>query len=744
MKILFQVFPILSWLPGIDRKIVQADAIAGLTVGVMVIPQGMSYAAIAGLPYIYGLYSACVPAIIYAFFGQSRQLAVGPVAMVSLLVQAGLDGQLSEAECPASKLSDGQSQAEACPDQYVPLAFLAAAIVGIMNILGALLRMGFLVSFLGHPVTSGFTSGAAIIIGLSQLKYMLGYDIPKSQYVHMTLYNIFSQIDKVKFMPLILGLVWLAFLMINKQVAKRYKRLKLMGPLGPLISCVVGIALLHAVPALHEDYYVKYVGDIPDGLMPLSITDLKLGDISRVFSTAMSSCLIGYMESIAIGKSLAAKHGYEVDAGQEMLALGVSNLVGSFFSCYPVTGSFSRSAVNNSTGALSQLSGVITGVVVLATLLFLTPLFKMLPLFSLAAIVLNSVFALVAYDEAIKLFRVKKQDFVLWMVAFVGTLLLGVLLGIAMAVGLSLVIVIYQTARPQITILWRIPGTTIYRNMKQEGSGVFIPNVFICRIGSSMYFANAAYVKEMILTYVSDLEDINKTLYIVLEMTPVVTIDSTAVHVLEDLVHDFRKRGIYTAFCQVGNRVEKTMRKAKMKEGIGDYWFFPTVHDAVLGCLKYQHVKRRQMRKDGSDEDMVVPKTEGEGLAQEAEAISVHITEEIGIDNGAHGSCTVVNITLGKDVAMIIGEIVGVFKQHAVRVVRAQMEPLGEDDQSGTRHTYFIKNKGKEGLKLENDQMQRLRDDLEAVIAKGKGCASQGGFALEQQSTAVAKALVEV
>ncbi|CAK9075072.1 unnamed protein product [Durusdinium trenchii] len=589
-----KIVTILQWVPDLTCHKVRADLVAGLTVGVMVIPQSMSYGAIAGLPYINGMYSACIPTLIYAFFGQSRQLAVGPVAMVSLLVEAGLNGQLGP-ECTV----EGKPQYETCPQEYVGLACLTAAVVGVMQILASVLKLGFLVTFLGHPVISGFTSGAAIIIGLSQLKYILGFDLPKSQYIYETIYNVIIKIDQTKGMPLLLGILWIAYLLGNKHLAQKYKRLKMLGPLGPLISCLVGTVLIGVFHEFFaETYHVKYVGEIPSGIMPLSLDAWQLDKIPTVLGTAMSACLIGYMESIAIGKNLAATNGYDIDAGQEMLALGIANVVGAAFSCYPVTGSFSRSAVNNSTGALSQLSGVITAVVMLATLMFLTPLFYYLPKFALAAIVMNSVIPLVAFGEARHLFHVKKHDFVLWVTAFLGTLFLGVLMGILVSVGLSLVIVIYESARPQITILWRIPGTSIYRNMKQENNGTFIQNVFIARIGSSLYFANASFVKEMLLAHVTDLEEVNKTQYIVLEMTPVISVDSTACHVIKDVVNDFRMRGMHVAFAMTGNRVEKTLRKAGLKKFIGEQWFFPTVEEAVQYCVKHQHARRRQSERE--------------------------------------------------------------------------------------------------------------------------------------------------
>jgi len=703
-RMVLQRVPMITWVPQLTLNSIKADLIAGLTVGVMVIPQSMSYANIAGLQYIYGMYSACVPTLIYAFFGQSRQLAVGPVAMVSLLVEAGLRGSLDETKCgPAT------SQYQKCPKEYAELAFLTAAVVGILQIVGSILKLGFLVHFLGHPVTSGFTSGAAIIIGLSQVKYMFGYDVPKSQFIYDTIGNLVKGIEETNGYTLVLGIVWLMFLIGNKKLAQKYKKLSFLAPLGPLISCAVGTLMIGFITPIRTEMKVKYVGEVPSGLMPFSATKLDLEMIPSVLPVAVSACLIGYMESIAIGKNLAAKHGYEIEAGQEMFALGVSNFIGAMFSCYPVTGSFSRSAVNNSTGAVTQLSGLITSIVMFCTLMFLTPLFYYLPKFALAAIVINSVIPLVALSEAKRLFYVKRNDIILWVVAFLGTLFLGVLMGIVVAVSLSLVIVIYESVRPQITILWRIPGTTIYRNMKQESSGSFIPNVFICRIGSSMYFANASFIKDMLLAYVSDLEDVNETEYIVLEMTPVVTLDSTAVHVIQDIVSDFRSRGIQTAFAMVGNRVDKTMRKAKLKNIIGEQWFFPTVNEAVHYCLRHQHCKRKSTKAQvqGSVENPCA-------IEQDVEvgALNVHQGNEIGFSNDLNHACTMVFISLAKDIPMIMSEITALFKTNQLSVVRAQIEPLSED---GAKHTYFLKSI-RTHTKLTEFEVERIRGDLAALI----------------------------
>lgn len=703
-----KIVTVLEWLPQMTCHKLRADLVAGLTVGVMVIPQSMSYGAIAGLPYINGMYSACVPTLIYALFGQSRQLAVGPVAMVSLLVEAGLNGQLGP-ECTV----EDKPQYETCPEEYVGLACLTAAMVGVMQILASVLKLGFLVTFLGHPVISGFTSGAAIIIALSQLKYVLGYDLPKSQYIYETIYNVIIKIDQTKGMPLLLGCVWLAYL-INKNLALKFKRLKMLGPMGPLISCLVGTVMIWAFPIFTETFHVKYVGEIPSGLFPMSIDSWQLAKIPTVIGTAMSATLIGYMESIAIGKNLAATNGYEIDATQEMLALGIANVVGAAFSCYPVTGSFSRSAVNNSTGALSQFSGVLTALVMLATLMFLTPPFYYLPKFALAAIVMNSVIPLVAFQEARHLFHVKKQDFLLWVTAFLGTLFLGVLMGILVAVSLSLIIVIYESARPQITILWRIPGTSIYRNMKQESSGTFIQNVFIARIGSSLYFANASFVKEMLLSHVNDLEEVNPTRYIVLEMTPVISVDSTACHVIKDVVNDFRTRGMHVAFAMTGNRVEKTLRKAGLRKFIGDQWFFPTVEEAVQYCVKHQHARRRQSK--GSSEGQ--EKLDQAKIDEiDISAIQVHCGNEIGFSNDLHSNCSMVFVSLSKDVPMIMTEITGVFKKNHITIIRAQIDPTG--DEMGAKHIYFVRSLRTQS-KLSGVEVSRVREDLEVVLRRHK------------------------
>lgn len=625
----FSVFPILSWLPKLNKSKLMTDVIAGVTVAVMLIPQSMSYADIAGLQYRYGLYAGFMPTLVYAFMGTSRQLAVGPVAMVSLLTNAGLEGQLTADQCPALYCPDPQDPATCYPSafpevrspgqeptaipyecgaQYASLAFTLSLLVGMMQLGAGIFRAGYLVAFLGHPVVSGFTSGAAVIIGLSQVKYIMGYDIPKSQFIYVTLDKLFSNIGQTKYMPFILGTIWLFTLIGFKKGLKYYpknKFFKVMKPLGPLTMCTAGIALMYIVPALKTDeYHVAVVGKVPGGLDGIWSASWEAKSMTKLIGAAVSIAIIGFMESISIAKALATQHAYTLVPGQELVALGTANIVGSCFSAYPTTGSFSRSAVNNSVGAQTPLSGMVTAGVMLLTLVALTPALVNLPKFCLGAIVISSVMNLFAYQEAIHLWTVKKSDFASWAVAFLGTIFLGVQMGLILAVALSLMIVIYESVSPQMQILWSIPQTKYYRHVKQPEPGNFVHGVMVVRIGASMYFANCSNIQSKLESMVKQMEmnkAVGKVEYIVLDMTPVVTVDASAIHALEDMNASWKSKDVQICFANVGTRANRTMDFAHFHEHHGPEWFLPEVHLAVKFCIKDQMSKNSVLRQFSQD-----------------------------------------------------------------------------------------------------------------------------------------------
>jgi len=629
----FKYCSVLNWLPelvkgsGCCGKILN-DFVAGMTVGVMAIPQSMSYANIAGLPYVYGLYAILVTTFVYSLVGNSKQLGVGPVAMVSLIVESGLKGVVTPEECPALLNNPDMLpsyELPGCDIPYVRLAFLCSLFVGIMNISAGFLNLGFLINFLAHPVISGFTSGAAIIIGLSQIQYIVGYKIQKSQYIHVTFGAVVNKIDETKWLVCVLGVTWIFSLAAIGYVGKTYKHFKWLKPLGPLIMCTIGICLCYFIPELETDYDVSIVGKTPSGFPPISIPDWDFTRVGDIMPTAISATLIGYMESIAIGKALAAKHGYEIDAGGEMVALGVTNLVGSMFSCYPVTGSFSRSAVNDATGATTQFAGMITAIIMACTLLFLTEVFYYLPKFALAAIVINSVRNLIAYQEFWELWHVKKSDCFIWLLSFIGTLFLGIQLGIGLAVVVSMFIIIYQTVRPQIVVLWRLPHTQVYSSIKTTTHGSFVPGVCVFRVGASIYFANSAFLSSKIHSMVEKHTEYDNVHYVVISMSSCSSVDSTGAHEFQKLVYDMAKMNIRVCFSGVGNRVWRTFNDAGLVEEVGASWFHETSHDAVSHCLAFDnsHIEEHTHFEKGFEHHLQPLTTTKSGF--DVHAFGVHI-----------------------------------------------------------------------------------------------------------------------
>jgi high affinity sulfate transporter 1 len=359
--------PCYQWLRVYDwRTKLFTDVLAGITVGVMVVPQSMSYAKLAGLPVEYGLYSALFPVWAYALFGSSRQLAVGPVALVSLLLSTGLSNQME-------KMGIGQDDANYTL-VYTTLAIQVSFLVGILNIVMGLLRLGFVTIFLSHAVVSGFTTGAAVIIGVSQVKHIFGVDASGKR-LHELLKSIFDDIENFNYKTFLMGTFAVITLVFLKYIGKRYPKFKSVRALGPLVVTAITIAITWGFDLSEKG--IPIVSTIPRGF-PAFTGDIwfPMGELGGIFQISLSVTIIGFMESIAIAKQLASKHNYELDSSLELIGLGMANLFGAMFQAYPVTGSFSRSAVNNEAGAQSGLSGLVTASLVGLVLLFLTSVFE--------------------------------------------------------------------------------------------------------------------------------------------------------------------------------------------------------------------------------------------------------------------------------------------------------------------------------------------------------------------------------
>ncbi|KAL6326800.1 hypothetical protein AAG906_010977 [Vitis piasezkii] len=556
------------------RDYLQIDLAAGLTVGVMLVPQAMSYARLAGLEPIYGLYSSFVPIFVYAIFGSSRQLAIGPVALVSLLVSNVL-----------SKIVDSSDEL------YTELAILLALMVGIMECIMGLLRLGWLIRFISHSVISGFTTASAIVIALSQAKYFLGYDVDRTSKIVPLIKSIIAGADEFSWPPFVMGSIILAILLVMKHLGKTRKYLRFLRASGPLTGVVLGTVF---VKIFHPSS-ISVVGEIPQGLPKFSVPK-SFGYAKDLIPTALLITGVAILESVGIAKALAAKNGYELDSNQELFGLGVANICGSFFSAYPTTGSFSRSAVNHESGAKTGLSGIVTGIIIGCALLFLTPLFTDIPQCALAAIVVSAVMGLVDYDEAIFLWRVDKKDFLLWTLTSTMTLFLGIEIGVLVGVGASLAFVIHESANPRLAFLGRLPGTTVYRNIQQYPEAYTYHGIVIVRIDAPIYFANISHIKERLQEYEMKNDgstrrgpEVESVYFVILEMSPVTYVDSSAVQALKDLYHEYKSRDIQIAISNPNREVLLTLAKANLVELIGKEWYFVRVHDAVQVCL--QHVQ---------------------------------------------------------------------------------------------------------------------------------------------------------
>lgn len=543
--------PILDQLRDYDRGRLRSDLSAGLTVGVMLIPQGMAYALIAGMPPIYGLYASLVPLVVYALMGTSRQLAVGPVAMVSLLVAAGV-GPLAAGD----------------PQRYIELALLLALMVGVLQVAMGLLRFGFLTNFLSHPVLAGFTSAAALIIGASQLKHLVGVNLPNSNHVHEIVLALGAQVGQVH--PLTLGIGGAAMaLMVG---LKRWRR-TFPGPLV-VVALFTGAAAFLGL----EGAGLRVVGDVPGGLPLPALPALEWGVLGALLPVALTIALVGFMESIAVAKVYATRHRYEVDANQELVALGAANLAGSFFRAFPVTGGFSRTAVNEQAGARTTVSTLVSAGIIALTLLFLTGLFRTLPNAVLAAIVLVAVANLVNWKEAVHLWQVDRRDFGMMGVTFLATLAVGIEEGILVGVVVSLGALVYETSRPHAAVLGRLPGTRTWRNLARYPQAERVDGVTVYRVDAGLCFANAEFLKDQVRALV-EVEPQPRAL--VLDFHAVNGVDSTALHQLAEVLATLRARQVEPYFAGVKGPVMDRFRRAHLREVVGEDRFFYEVDEAV-------------------------------------------------------------------------------------------------------------------------------------------------------------------
>lgn len=562
--------PILDWLPNYQKSYLQGDLTAGLTVGIMLIPQGMAYAMIAGLPPVYGLYASMMPQVVYAIFGTSRQLAVGPVAMDSLLVAAGVS-----------------MMAEVGSENYIALALLLALMMGVAQLAFGLLRLGFLVNFLSKPVISGFTSAAALIIGLSQLKHLVGVDLGRSSSIFDVLESAFANIGAFNWLSIGIGV---GAILLIKNVKRLHKAIP-----GALAAVVVGILVVQFGGL--DQYGIKIVGTIPEGLPSFAIPPIDSPHLQELLPIALSLSLIAFMEAISVSKALHGRHKgeYELDANQELIGIGMGNIVGSFFGSYPTTGGFSRSAVNDQAGAKTNFAAIISASLIALTLLFLTPLFYYLPNTILAVIIMVAVFGLIDFKYPQFLWKTRREDFYMLVVSFIVTLTVGIQEGIEVGVVLSLIVMVYRSTRPHTAILGKLPDSNEYRNTSRFKDVQTRPDVLVIRYDAQIYFANTSHFVETIKKGAEGCGEQLKL--IVLDCGSISYIDSTALQAFQELVVDLKKQGIEMYLAEVIGPVRDFLRLADFMAHIGESHFFLDIQSAVDYFDKDE--KQREVKKVG-------------------------------------------------------------------------------------------------------------------------------------------------
>lgn len=544
--------PILQWLPSYEKTNLRGDLSAGMTVAVMLIPQGMAYAVLAGLPPVYGLYASILPLLLYSIFGTSRQLAVGPVAMVSLIIFAGI----SEFAQPGT-------------ERFIQLAILATLGVGIVQTLMGTLKMGFLVNFLSHPVLSGFTSAAAIIIGASQLKNLFGLQMPGSMPVLDTITTAIVSLPGANISTALIGIGSVALIIGLKKWKKSFP--------SALVVVLIGTALVAWLDL--DQNGVAIVGDIPRGFPAFTSPDFNLQDVLSLMPVILVISLVGYMESIAIAKSIANRRQYKIDSNQELIGLGMANVGGAFFQSFPVTGGLSRTAVNDQAGAETPLAAIISAGLVALTVAFLTPLFYYLPQAVLAAIIIVAVSSLFDLHAMKVLWKTDRRDLVLLMVTFIATLSLGIETGIAIGVVLSLVIVIYNSTKPHSAELGQLVDTENYRNLDRYPEALKRDDIIVFRYDSPLYFASSNYFLDRVQELVQTRNTAPKLF--IFDAASVNFIDSTGMHSLEELLKFLEKKGIGFAIAGVIGPVRDKLKQSGLMTHIGMDNFFFDVAEAV-------------------------------------------------------------------------------------------------------------------------------------------------------------------
>jgi len=549
-------FPGLNWLQGYHQGNFKSDLFSGLAIAVMLIPQGMGYAVVAGLPPEYGLYACIFPPIIYALLGTSNKISIGPVALDSILIITGL-----------SVLAEPGSE------HYLELAIGLTLLVGVIQGFFGLIKFGFIANFLSHPVIVGYTSAASLIIMGSQFENMVGVQV-ESGNIFTLIFQLIQKIEQWNWVTVSIGVIGLLFMIYPKKVFS-----------SPPYALILLIAGMFCAGTWNLSLYgVEVIASIPQGLPSLTVPSLSLEEFLSLIPVAITVALMGYVGTMSICKSQEKPSDkLTTKPNQELLAVGAANFVGAFFKSFPVSASFSRSAAFREAGAATQVSALVSSLFILITVLYLTPLFTLYPLPKalLSAIIIVSVAGLFKYSQMKTLFQQNRREFYILFATFFITLLLGVQQGLLLGVTLSLFMVIYNTANPHMTELGSIQNGRLFRNINRFKDALIREDVLIFRFDAPLYFANKDYFVEKLYAMAKSRPP-GALKFVVFDAEAVNSVDCTAILMLQQVIQNFSDQGIKFYITNPIGPVRDVIKTSPLHDYMYGSSMFSTISDAIL------------------------------------------------------------------------------------------------------------------------------------------------------------------
>ncbi|KAJ3704729.1 hypothetical protein LUZ61_008434 [Rhynchospora tenuis] len=571
-------FPILDWVPHYTLSLFKSDLLSGLTIASLAIPQGISYAKLASLPPIIGLYSSFVPPLVYAVLGSSRDLAVGPVSIASLIMGA----MLRQAVNPSTD-----------PTLFLQLAFTSTLFAGMFQASLGIIRLGFIIDFLSKATLVGFMAGAAIIVALQQLKGLLGIThFTKEMGIVPVMISVVRTRNEWSWQTVLMGTWFLSFLLLTRHLSIKKPKLFWVSAGAPLASVIISTLFVFFFKA--QDYNISVIGKLKSGLNGPSLDKLLFDGtyLGITMKTGLITGIISLTEGVAVGRTFASLKGYQIDGNKEMMAIGLMNIVGSCTSCYVTTGAFSRSAVNHNAGCKTPMSNVVMAITVMVTLLLLMPLFAYTPNVVLAAIIIVAVIGLIDIQAAYHIYKMDKVDFLVCICAFLGVIFISVQEGLAIAVGLSIFRILLQITRPKIEILGNIQGTDIYRNLHHYREAKRIPGFIILSVEAPINFANTNYLNERIRRWIEEEQSAENRAtslqYTILDLSSVIAVDTNGLAFFMDLKKTIAKYGLELVFVNpVGEVMEKLQRANELHNFFGTDSLFLTISEAVMSLSSF-------------------------------------------------------------------------------------------------------------------------------------------------------------